>query len=328
MKSKRIIGGIVLAALATVLLSAVLALLTDAPAMIAALQGFPPLALLTMLTLALLGYLARGLRWGQLMRVVGHPISTRDALYLQLSGQSMALTPGRVGEAFKPWLARDIGGMSMTRGVALVFAERVADLIGVCILSVGGLSAIDGNRWTLVTALLAILIGTMIASSRWFHSLALRIVKRQTWAREHYCSAETVSETIRLAMSWRTLAWSVPVSLLAWGLEGLGFALCLSVLGFDGVSLLTAVSIYAVSTLAGALTFLPGGIGLTEASMAGILIAAGMQPGDASAAMVITRVTTMWWGVAIGWLVMASRPAVLRRAVRLEAVDDDATHSA
>lgn len=328
MKSKRIIGGIVLAALATVLLSAVLALLTDAPAMIDALQGFPPLTLLIMLTLALLGYLARSLRWGQLMRVVGHPVSTRDALYLQLSGQSMALTPGRVGEAFKPWLARDIGGMSMTRGVTLVFAERVADLIGVCILSVGGLSAIDGNRWTLVTAMLAIVIGTMIASSRWFQSLAMRIVKRQTWAREHYCSAETISDTIRLAMSWRTLAWSVPVSLLAWGLEGLGFALCLSVLGFDGVSTLTAVSIYAISTLAGALTFLPGGIGLTEASMAGILIAAGMPPGDASAATVIARVTTMWWGVAIGWLVMASRPAVLRWAVRLSAVDDDAARSA
>ena len=324
MKSKRIISGIVLAALATVLLTAVLALLTDAPAMIEALRGFPIPALLAMLALALLGVLARGLRWGWLMRLVGHPVSMRDALYLQLSGQSMALTPGRVGEAFKPWLARDIGGMSMTRGIALVFAERIADLIGVCILSLGGLSAIDGNRWTLVAAMAAVLLGTTIASSRWFHSLALRIVKRQTWAREHYCSVETVSETIRLAMSWRTLAWSVPVSLLAWGLEGLGFALCLSVLGFVGVGPLTAVSIYAVSTLVGALTFLPGGIGLTEASMAGILIAAGMQPGDASAATVITRITTMWWGVGIGWLVMASRPAVLRTAMRLEvgAVDD------
>lgn len=318
MKSRRIIGGIVLAALATVLLTAVLALLTDAPAMIEALQGFSIPALLAMLALALLGFLARGLRWGWLMRVVGHPVSTRDALYLQLSGQSMALTPGRVGEAFKPWLARDIGGMSMTRGIALVFAERIADLIGVGILSLGGLSAIDGNRWTLATAMAAVLVGTTIASSRWFHSLALRLVKRQTWAREHYCSAETVSETIRLAMSWRTLAWSVPVSLLAWGLEGLGFALCLSVLGFDGVGPLTAISIYAVSTLVGALTFLPGGIGLTEASMAGILIAAGMLPGDAGAATVITRITTMWWGVGIGWLVMASRPAVLRTAMQLE----------
>jgi len=328
MKSKRIIGGIVLAALATVLLSAVLALLTDAPAMIEALRGFPIPALLAMLALASLGYLSRGLRWGRLMRIVGHPVSTRDALYLQLSGQSMALTPGRVGEAFKPWLARDIGGMSMTRGIALVFAERVADLIGVCILSLGGLSAIDGNRWTMVAAMAAVLLGTLIASSHWFHALALRLVKRQTWAREHYCSAETISETIRLALSWRTLAWSVPVSLFAWGVEGLGFALCLNTLGFDGVSTLTAVSIYAVSTLAGALTFLPGGIGLTEASMAGILIAVGMPPADASAATVITRVTTMWWGVGIGWLVMASRPAVLRTALQLEVGDDDAADGA
>jgi len=315
MKSKRIIGGIALAALATVLVSAVMALLTDAPAMVSALRDFPPLALLAMLALGLLSFLVRGVRWGRLMRTVGHPVRVRDALYLQLSGQAMALTPGRVGEVVKPWLARNVAGMPMTRGLSLVFAERVADLIAVCILSLGGLSAVDGSRWALVSGMAAVVLGTAVASSRWFHSLALRMVKRQSWMQEHHASAETISDTIRLAMGWRTLVWSVPASLLAWGLEGLGFALCLSALGFTSFAPLTAVSVYAISTLVGALTFLPGGIGLTEASMAGILIAAGMQPGDASAATVITRVATLWWGVGIGWLVMATRPALLRSAM-------------
>ena len=312
LNSRRIIGGLALAALATVLVSAVMALLTDGPGMLAALRGFPLLGLAAMLALGLASFAVRGLRWGQLMRVVGHPTRARDAIYLQLAGQTMTLTPGRVGEVLKPWLARSTSGMPMTRGVALVFAERVADLIGVCILALGGLSLVGGNRWMLMGGLAAVLVGSALASSEWFRSLALRVVKRQDWAREHHASAETISETIRLSLTWRTLMWSVPASVLAWGLEGVGFALCLSALGFSVLNLPSAVSIYAIATVAGALTFLPGGIGLTEASMAGILIAAGMNPADASAATVITRLATLWWGVGIGWVVLTTRPSVLR----------------
>lgn len=322
MNTRRIIGGLAAAALATVIVSAVMALLTDGPAMLAALRGFPRQTLLTMLIFGLCSFAVRGLRWGFLMRVVGYPATIPDAIYLQLAGQMMTLTPGRIGEVFKPWLARSTSGMPMTSGVALVFSERVADLIGVCILAIGGLTLIGGNRWTLLGGIAAVIVGSAVASSGWFHRIALRTVKKQRWAQNHHASADALSATIRLTLTWRTLLWSVPASVLAWGLEGVGFALCLSSLGFAGLNLAASVSVYAISTLAGALSFLPGGIGLTEVSMAGILIAAGMQPADASAATVITRVATLWWGVGIGWLMLALRPAVLREVLALRGADD------
>lgn len=318
MNSRRIISGLVIAALASVAVSAVLALLTDAPAMITALRSFPLTTLLAMLGLSLGCFVVRGLRWGQLMRVVGSPVSLVDANYLQIAGQTMALTPGRLGEVLKPWLARSTTGMPMTRGLALVFAERVSDLIGVCILSLGGLTVIGGNRWFLVAGLVAIAVGTVVVSSHRFHSLALRTISKQQWARKHHASAEIISETIKVSLTWRTLAWSVPASVLAWGLEGVGFALCLSALGFGGLETASAVSVYAISTIVGALTLLPGGIGLTEASMTGILVAAGMNPAAASAATIITRLATLWWGVGIGWLALATRPKVLRAVLAFD----------
>jgi uncharacterized protein (TIRG00374 family) len=209
----------------------------------------------------------------------------------------------------------------MTCGIALVFAERVADLIAVCILSLGGLYLVGGGPWTLSFAIAALIAGTALASSHWFHRLALRTVEKQEWARKHHASARVISDTVRASLSWRTLLWSVPSSVLAWGLEGVGFAMCVRALGFSTLSVTASVSIYAISTIAGALTFLPGGIGLTEASMAGILIATGMSGPDASSATLITRAATLWWGVALGWLVLASRPSVLRAAL----LDSDAS---
>jgi len=47
--------------------------------------------------------------------------------------------------------------------------------------------------------------------------------------------------------------------------------------------------------------------------MAGLLIASGMASVDASAATLLIRLVTMWFGIALGWLVLASRPHVMGR---------------
>jgi glycosyltransferase 2 family protein len=66
-----------------------------------------------------------------------------------------------------------------------------------------------------------------------------------------------------------------------------------------------AMGIYAVSLLAGALSFVPGGIGTTEGVMA--LLLAGLGAGAATlvAAPLISRLTTLWFAVALGLLAAA-----------------------
>lgn len=309
------IRALVVAAFASALVYAVMIFWSDGPQVARALRDFPPGTFMVMLLLGAGCYLVRALRWGALMRVAGHPMRVKDALYAHLAGQTMSISPGRVGEVLKPWLSRELAGLPMSRGIALVFAERVADLIAVCILSMGGLTVLGGGSLWLVLGLGAIVAGTLVASSGWFHRLALGVMERQERARKHHGAAKAISETIRASLDWRVLVWSVSASVLAWGLEGIGFALCLKALGFPALTTASAVSVYAVSTIVGTLTFLPGGIGLTEASMAGILVAMGMEASVASAATLVTRVATLWWAVVIGWVVIAGRPALFRRLV-------------
>jgi len=57
--------------------------------------------------------------------------------------------------------------------------------------------------------------------------------------------------------------------------------------------------------LAGAISFLPGGVGGAEAVMAAMLVAAGAPEAKAVAATVIIRLATLWFAVAIGVLTMA-----------------------
>ena len=151
------------------------------------------------------------------------------------------------------------------------------------------------------------------SSSKWFHRLTLGFLSRQTWAARFSDSATAISETVQVTLDWRVLLWSVPYSAVAWGFEGIGFVLCVEALGFSVLDTASAVSVYAVSTIVGAFTFLPGGIGLTEASMAGILVALGMAASAASVATLLTRLATMWWAVGLGWVTLLTRPVLFKR---------------
>ena len=303
---------LLVAVIASVLVYAALAALTDAQAVTAALRGFPLDTLAAMLVLTLFGYFVRAVRFRYLVGLVGCPLTYRDAVYIQFSGMTMTVTPGKVGEVLKAYLAREVCGLRMSRGVAVVFCERLADLIAVLVLSVGGVSLLGGSWFGLAIAAVVVVLGTLAVSSPRFHEFALRFIESRTWAQRHHASASAISDTTRAILTPRPFAISIGLALISWGAEGIAFALALRALDFTELGIVPAVAVYAMSTVIGALVFLPGGIGLAEASMAGLLIAAGMPGADATAATVLIRIVTMWFGVGLGWLVFASRPALLR----------------
>lgn len=311
---KGVAGGIALVALASALLFAALAALTEAGAVASALRDFPVRVLATLLAATTAGIAIRAVRWRWLLRLTGSRVTFAEALHMQLAGQAAAVTPGRVGEVLKPWVAREVAQTPLSRGIALVFAERLADLVAVCLLALGALSIAGGGWASLVAAVLAVALVIGVARSGRLHALGLALASRHRLLREHRISMERVADTLRTGLSPGVLARSTGAAVVVWGLEGVAFAWCLRVLGFDALSVPGAVSVHALSVLAGALSFLPGGIGLTEATMAGVLVAAGMVAAAASAATIIMRVATLWWGVALGWLALAARPRLLRSA--------------
>lgn len=314
MNLNRALRAVMISALLSALVYAVLAALTDARQVADSLRGFPLSALATMVTLTLGCYLTRSVRWYLLMRVMERPMGARDAIYVQLSGMTMTVTPGKVGEVLKGFLSREITGLPMASGVSLVFGERLADVVAVVALSFGAIGIFADTASGLGFAVAALVVGIALLTSGRAHRLALDVAARQPWMSAHHESASTVSRTIRTVLGPRPLVVSVLLSVVAWGLEGVAFWVCITAMGFEGLTLGAAVAVYAISTLIGAFTFLPGGIGLTEASMAGLLIAAGMNGADASAATLLIRLVTMWFGVALGWAVLAGRPAMLKRA--------------
>jgi uncharacterized protein (TIRG00374 family) len=72
--------------------------------------------------------------------------------------------------------------------------------------------------------------------------------------------------------------------------------------------------IYAGTTIAGALSFLPGGLGITEGAMAVWLVrgAAGLDRSSAVDAALLTRLATLWFAVGLGLICLACARRLVR----------------
>lgn len=68
------------------------------------------------------------------------------------------------------------------------------------------------------------------------------------------------------------------------------------------VGVLPATFIYAFSAILGAITFLPGGLGSTEASLSGLLVLLHVPKATAFAATLVIRAATLWYAVVLGIL--------------------------
>jgi len=94
------------------------------------------------------------------------------------------------------------------------------------------------------------------------------------------------------------------LGLLAWAAEGYGLYLVLGWLGAE-TPLTLALGIYGVAVLAGAVSFVPGGLGGTELVMTTLLVLTGVDAAMAISAVIICRLATLWFAVALGLLFVA-----------------------
>jgi uncharacterized protein (TIRG00374 family) len=311
--ANRILKGSIATLFGAVFLYAALLFFSDARKAVRLVAGFDVWIFLAMLGLSLVCYLTRLVRFHYLMNLLERPLSLRDAFYIQFSGMTMTLTPGKVGEILKAFLARERAGLPVSAGVSLVFVERVTDFLAVLILSLGGIGAISGNYVGIAIIFGLTAAAIVFLSVPTTQRFTVSVVERLPGVSRFAGSLETMFASMGQTLKPGPLTVSVGLAVLGWGSEGLAFALALRSLGHLQLGVFQAVAVYAVSTIVGALAMLPGGLGLTEGSMMGILVAARVPRADAFVVTLIIRFTTLWFGVILGALVLFTRPALLRK---------------
>lgn len=267
--------------------------------MVAAFGRIGVVGTLVVLSLSLVNYGLRFARWQLYLSQLGHRVAWRPSLRIYLSGFALTTTPGKAGEAFRGVLLKQHGVPFSTTFAAFI-SERLSDLVAIVVLTLVGLAQYPPARG-LVLAGVAGIVVLMICLS----SPAL-LGRLDRWARgQGGRLAELILHTLDMLRDARRchrpglLAVASLISLVAWGAEALAFYWLLGWLEAD-VSLAFAIFVYALSMLAGALSFLPGGLGGAEAVMVSLLVLKGLTMPLAIAATVFIRLATLWFAVVLG----------------------------
>lgn len=248
-------------------------------------------------------YGLRFLRWQTYLKVLGHPMPWRPSLDIYLAGFALTTTPGKAGEALRGVLLKR-WGVPYPQSFAAFFSERLSDLFAVVLLTLFGLSLYPEAMPMIIVGVGLVCVGLLVLSQRrlleWLTGVLPEAGGKLNALLRHLLQVLLHAQQchrLRLMLGLTLL------SVVAWSAEALAFDWILDWMGAD-IPLAFAVFVYALAMLAGAISFMPGGLGGAEAVMVGLLVWKGMSSADAVAATVLIRLATLWFAVAIGALML------------------------
>ncbi len=307
---RKILGSILLA----VVVYAILLLIADASQLVGAISAFRWELLPIIIGLTLFNYAVRFVKWHWYLSVVGvHTLHWLDSLLIFLAGFSMTLTPGKAGEFLKVFMVKQRVDAPVATTSPVILAERMTDGLALLLLAATGLFLFDSPAVRML--MLGVVIGaTAIVLGVRQRALAERLLKRlekfpRLATRIHHFYA--FYESAYDLLSFKNLSIAIALGVVSWAGECFALALILVGLGMPFSWELVALSNFAMgfATLAGSVLLVPGGLGVAEASIGGLLIAFGKQPWlpvgaitatTAAAATLMIRFATLWFGWLVG----------------------------
>jgi len=256
-----------------------------------------------LLGLSLVNYGIRLLRWRYyLARLREYPPEPWHSLYY-LAGFALTTTPGKAGEAVRALYLRE-HGVALARTLAALFVERLNDLAAILLLALLVPVMLGVGYWPVLLALpfLLLLLGALRAA--WLGHL-LTDLGFLLWGRARVlCQGlARLRRDAHALLAPTPLYGGLALGVIAWGAEGLGLYWLLASLDIH-LPVLLVTGIYALAVLAGALSFIPGGLGSTEATLVLLLVGQGVDTATALAVALVCRLVTLWFAVLLGAIAM------------------------
>ncbi len=252
-----------------------------------------------LLFLSFLNYFTRFLKWDYYLSVVKIKLKKIDSLSTFMSGLIMSVTPAKLGEVLKSVLVKEITGEPISKTAPIILAERITDFLSLLVISIVGAFVFDyGGKVTIVVAIFFIIL-IVIISNKQIALPLINLSEKIPFIKKYIHNVHSAYDSCYHLLKLKHLILMTLLSLASWGFECLGYYFIL--VNFDAdFGLLWASFSYSFSTIVGAISMLPGGLGLTEGSLTFLLVQKGISDEIAVATTFIVRVVTLWFAVIVG----------------------------
>ena len=268
-----------------------------------------------------LGFPLRGWRWTRLLRGAGYKVKVKDGTeILFLSWLVNCIVPAKLGDLYRAYLLKLNSPVSATRTLGTVFMERILDLIAVAALGVlagywhfrdhlNNLPAAAQVSLTVGVVVVVLLVVALVVM-RSFGRKVIGVLPLPHRVTEFY---DRFEEGVFGSVGARGMPLLGLMTGVIWLTEALRLYLVVRALAFTGVDLgfSGALFVALIGSLLTAVPFTPGGIGLVEGGMIGVLTGAfGLSTPHAAAIVLVDRAISVFSIVILGGIayMLSSKP--------------------
>lgn len=280
----------------------------------AALKGLSPVSWLLLVGGAVVNNAVRMWRYPVFARRLRIRVPAGKMALYYTAGLAFIATPGKIGTALRLWLLHRHHRVDFHRSAPILLLDNLTDfialmlLIGLALPTMGGALGVGGGLLLLAGMLTGlVMLFARPGLLRW----GIKVLYRMSGRRKPRLFARLLmlTHSLRDLVGWQTLLKGVALSMAAWSLLYLALHAVLQQLGAT-LGLMPTIFILTASIVLGVLTFLPGGLGGTEATMLSLLSLYGVPVGIALAFTVLMRLATLWLPILVGFAVL---PFALKR---------------
>lgn len=250
---------------------------------------------------SLLNYGLRYWRWKLLLRHLGDKVSGFNSVVCYISGYALTTTPAKVGETIRCLYFKRHYEVHYGHSLAGILAERTTDAISSMFIAGFAFFGFQHLGWVGIafTAFIAGVV-TLVARPAWLMRIAEQFrVINITILHKLLDLLPIFLQRSASLFTPKPLAMSIVIALFAWSSEAYAFAWLAHQLGGQA-STWMYMSIFALAMVAGALTFMPGGLGGAEVVLYMLMKVTGMGDAEAITATLLCRLATLWFAVALG----------------------------
>jgi glycosyltransferase 2 family protein len=257
----------------------------------------------------------RALRWRILLGNAHFPVqsgarswASLPALteYIGLSWFANCVVPAKLGDAYRGYLLKHNGGVSFSRSVGTIFAERLLDMLVLFTLlvisgwSVFGIHLPQAAQYAFAFGLLLVVIIVCgLAAMRFLSPHIRRAVPQRMEQVYGSFEAGTLG-----SLKARSLPILFLLTALVWMCESLRLFLVIEAMGGLNMSLPAVIFVALMGSLLTTVPATPGGLGIVEGGIIGVLRSGlfGIAATTASAVALLDRVINYWSIVVFGFI--------------------------
>ena len=295
---------LILVLVAAIGIYAVFLFMSDFNIMTEKISNFKIYFLPLILLLVTVSWIPLMIRWQFLLKTDEIHIPFKKSILVYLSGSALQITPGQIGELIKAQILKTSFGIPRTKTASVVLVEKIYDLIGAIIASIIGMIILELEIYLIIFAILILfLIFFFFYYKPAFEFFLRQIIKTKFFSKY----TENISESYEIIKKITTpqiAIRSIFLSITYWFVVSIAVYCTLLAFDIDILNYLKVLSIFTTSTILGAITFIPGGIGVTEGSIAGLFTLEGIHMSTALVLGVMIRIVTLWYNVSIGFIAL------------------------